>query len=620
MVERKCIVMKELVAITIMATFATLLLSTGIGRVSVSDSNYIREFGGNLIAYGASGDVINPSALYYNGKTYIVVDTDSGSTENAYVLYYDHNTKTFSNPYFAMLSDWPNGDSHGIPTICRDNSGYLHVFNGVGWATKACYHAKSTNPDDITSWQARQQLLPPGNYEFPHPIVRGNSEMWVWYLDFEGDCKNGYIKSTDGNMWSGYTPTFDYIGYDKQAWIGKIDYTSTPERVHFAWTDYINSTKSREILYYAYYSFADGHMHNAAGTDLGVKIDNTEANNYCLIYRTVAGTASREAHVHADSSGVPYVIFNNNGDFKFTRWTGSEWTELQTVTSTTAGNYSDTHDFIVHSSTNIEAYFQCFTATPAQSRIEKWNWDGSNWTEEADLLVGERPVGPCVVQNCNDDMKIIISQDTGTSGNKAFGIGIYRGPTPAPTRPPPPPPPVVNDNTTGTGNNQFNYSGTWDYYLPAGAYMSDSHHSNTTNNYYTVAFNGTQVKVHATKVHDAGIAACSIDGGPETKVDCYSATERYKVLVYTSPVLTAGQHTLKVRVTGTKNVGADGYVVYADKVEIFNGGEATRTATPIPAATATPMATPALIKDNNTTGTGNNQFNPKYARVETKGV
>ena len=51
-------------------------------------------------------------------------------------------------------------------------------------------------------------------------------------------------------------------------------------------------------------------------------------------------------------------------------------------------------------------------------------------------------------------------------------------------------------------------------------------------------------------------------------VDLYSASRANQVLVYTSPVLADATHTLKVRVTGTKNGSASDSFVVADRVDV----------------------------------------------------
>ncbi len=127
---------------------------------------------------------------------------------------------------------------------------------------------------------------------------------------------------------------------------------------------------------------------------------------------------------------------------------------------------------------------------------------------------------------------------------------------------------IVNDATTGTGLNQFEYSGTWNTSTGTGKYNNDDHYSLVTNSYYQVRFSGTQISIYASKASHHGIAAVSIDGGAETDVDFYAATRQDNVLIWTSPTLTTGTHTLKVRVKGTKNSASTGYVIVADRVNI----------------------------------------------------
>jgi mannan endo-1,4-beta-mannosidase len=90
----------------------------------------------------------------------------------------------------------------------------------------------------------------------------------------------------------------------------------------------------------------------------------------------------------------------------------------------------------------------------------------------------------------------------------------------------------------------------------------------TTNDFATVAFNGTQIKLYAVKDTQSGIGAFSIDAGAETNVDLYSATRVGNQLVWTSPVLPAGNHTFKLRVTGTKNASSTNSFVVVDRVDI----------------------------------------------------
>jgi lysophospholipase L1-like esterase len=128
---------------------------------------------------------------------------------------------------------------------------------------------------------------------------------------------------------------------------------------------------------------------------------------------------------------------------------------------------------------------------------------------------------------------------------------------------------VVTRNDTS-----FNYDSTanWPSGWQNGAYLNDNHWSSVTNASYQVPFHGTQVKLYGGQAPAHGIAAVSIDNGPETLVDTYSAARKDDVLLWSSPLLSAGQHTLKVRNTGLKNANATGTFVVGDRVDVIDGG------------------------------------------------
>jgi O-glycosyl hydrolase len=129
----------------------------------------------------------------------------------------------------------------------------------------------------------------------------------------------------------------------------------------------------------------------------------------------------------------------------------------------------------------------------------------------------------------------------------------------------------INDDTVGTGANQFNYSGSWQYTSKQrGAYLGDNHWSGNPNDRYTISFTGTQIQLYTSTGPDHGIAAMSIDGGPENEVDLYSATRVDQIPVYASPTLPNGKHTLTVRVTGRRSSAAMAAYIPADRADVIN--------------------------------------------------
>lgn len=137
-----------------------------------------------------------------------------------------------------------------------------------------------------------------------------------------------------------------------------------------------------------------------------------------------------------------------------------------------------------------------------------------------------------------------------------------------------PPATTVNDNTTGSGNDQFDYHGAWGYYAgQSGAYDNDNHWSSTANDYYTFQFTGQQARVYASMSPNGGIAAFSVDNGAETYFDTYAPSRTDDVSLFATPTLANGVHTLKVRVTGLKNAASSGFNVPADRIDVSSGSE-----------------------------------------------
>jgi lysophospholipase L1-like esterase len=128
-------------------------------------------------------------------------------------------------------------------------------------------------------------------------------------------------------------------------------------------------------------------------------------------------------------------------------------------------------------------------------------------------------------------------------------------------------------STTTVNDTQFSYdnAANWAYGAQPGANQSDNHWSNVRDAYYQLQFTGTQAKVYGGRAPMHGIAAISVDGGAETSVDTYAATRADNVLLWSSPTLGAGTHTLKVRVTGSRNPSAWNNYISADRVDIVGG-------------------------------------------------
>jgi glucose/arabinose dehydrogenase len=128
-----------------------------------------------------------------------------------------------------------------------------------------------------------------------------------------------------------------------------------------------------------------------------------------------------------------------------------------------------------------------------------------------------------------------------------------------------PPTTTINDAVIGTTSGTFAYAGTWATSTGAAKYLGDDHFSSTTSSSYTLPFSGTQVALYGAKAPHHGQASVQIDGGTAVTIDQYAATRVDDVLVYRSPVLAVGPHTVKVTVKGVHQTASTGNVITVDR-------------------------------------------------------
>jgi uncharacterized protein YjdB len=138
----------------------------------------------------------------------------------------------------------------------------------------------------------------------------------------------------------------------------------------------------------------------------------------------------------------------------------------------------------------------------------------------------------------------------------------------------------LDDATIGTSINQFKYTGTaWTNASNTGDnyFNRTCSHSNTTNHYTTLSFTGNKVEFFSSKASHHGIAAVSIDEGPETMVDLYAATRQDYVMAFSSGTLSEGTHSIKIRVTGGRNSSSSGSYVVIDYLKVYSSTSVATT-------------------------------------------
>ncbi|GAA4574987.1 hypothetical protein [Planotetraspora kaengkrachanensis] len=160
--------------------------------------------------------------------------------------------------------------------------------------------------------------------------------------------------------------------------------------------------------------------------------------------------------------------------------------------------------------------------------------------------------------------------NTGQRNSQSGGVNIALDRADVSRQAAPPPTVVtVDGNTTGSGDLQFQYGPNWG--LTTGVpdmYAGTANWSYTAGATATFRFTGTRVALRAVRDRDQQIIALSVDGGPETTVDDYSPTRDASGVVWTSPILPSGAHTLRVRLTGVRNAASSGDNAALDSVDV----------------------------------------------------
>lgn len=129
----------------------------------------------------------------------------------------------------------------------------------------------------------------------------------------------------------------------------------------------------------------------------------------------------------------------------------------------------------------------------------------------------------------------------------------------------------INDTGTSNGPGSVVYGGDWTAYPDCGVqcFWGDDHGTNEAGATVTVAFTGTRIALLSARDAGNGTAAISIDGGPEAIADQYLPIRQGEQLVYTSPELSFGPHTLVLRATGEKNAASGGTSISFDRAEVY---------------------------------------------------
>ncbi|WP_152030839.1 glycoside hydrolase domain-containing protein [Agromyces aureus] len=132
---------------------------------------------------------------------------------------------------------------------------------------------------------------------------------------------------------------------------------------------------------------------------------------------------------------------------------------------------------------------------------------------------------------------------------------------------------VIVDDAVSSGTNRFEFGAGWN----AGSGLDPAKWNAGTEHWakaadrstLTFSFTGEQARLFGIKDVPHGRYAVSVDDGAEVVVDAYAATRTFKQLIFDTGALPAGQHTVKLRLTGEKSPAAsraDGQIDFAEVI------------------------------------------------------
>ena len=139
----------------------------------------------------------------------------------------------------------------------------------------------------------------------------------------------------------------------------------------------------------------------------------------------------------------------------------------------------------------------------------------------------------------------------------------------------------INNDGRSSGAGSIHYTGTWNSgpNCAAQCFWGDDHWTAQSGATATFTFTGTQLALLSVRDNGNGIAAISVDGGPEQRVDYYGvrtypstpvqAMRVGEAVNYFTPKLGHGTHTVRVRVTGEKHSASQDAHISIDRAEVW---------------------------------------------------
>ena len=371
---------------------------------------------------------IYPQAIRYNGVVYVVFQ---GDDKDPYIRAYNIAADTWAGP--VKIGTNPlvdNTDGQGAPAVMVDDSGYIHV---AAW----CHNTSlkywiSDSSEDISAFSAQSDITAYASY--PRWIKDSSGNLYIFYRGHTADADNYYqsyrVSDDEGDSWGSENIIIDYGTTPYLSYASNCEYDATNGRIHFGWSRSDEYDIVRLHIYHAYLKVADSHMYDMAANDLGTTISEAEGDSNCRIVNSGSDERNNPT-LHLDSSGNPYMIYpaEDSATWKcgFVYYAAG-W-QSEDMIATINDKYS-WQDFIVNSSSDIEAYITVGGASESSGDMVKYTWDGEDWSLDSTIADAEEVSNPFpynkpkAVVNCDNSLRMLFCS-TAWGGDEMGGEGEH---------------------------------------------------------------------------------------------------------------------------------------------------------------------------------------------------
>ncbi|MCF8715524.1 glycoside hydrolase family 88 protein [Joostella atrarenae] len=406
--------MKEILNFAVLTVLFLGTLNTLEAQIEIAESKVYKTNASNSESYrsftfnGSWCWFSDPRAVYYEGKYKRTYGAWVDNYGNIVVGYYDHDIHRVKT---KVLKYEHEIDDHDNPSILFDNEGKILVFfNRHGYGDSSTPHpiflTKSSNPEDISTWEKEQHLFlndehekesenASMNHDYTNPIkLRSeNNRIFLFWRGIDG--KPGFSYSDDaGVSWAdGKTLFKPEHTYSFRRPYTKV-YSNGDSKIHFVFTDGHPRNEKNNSIYYTYYE--KGAFYKANGE----KIKNVGdlplyPNELDLVYNgKQAEGKAWNWDIAEDKKNNPVIMYatfptDSTHYYNYAKWTGKKWLNNSLVNS--GKWFMDTRKGSIEAEPNYSGGMNIDHENPNEVylsvkrdsifEIEKWitNDDGESW-------------------------------------------------------------------------------------------------------------------------------------------------------------------------------------------------------------------------------------------------